>query len=60
MAKKVTLYIEDTEIKLLVTNGKQVEKWASLMLEPKLVRDGVIVDEDGVVSYAVHQRLFYT
>ncbi len=50
MAKKVTLYIEDTEIKLLVTNGKQVEKWASLMLEPRLVREGVIVDEDGVAE----------
>ena len=28
MAKKVTLYIEDTDIKLLVTSGKQGEKWA--------------------------------
>jgi type IV pilus assembly protein PilM len=50
MAKKVTLYIEDTEIKLLVTNGKQVEKWASLLLEPTLVRDGVIIDEDKVAE----------
>jgi type IV pilus assembly protein PilM len=50
MAKKVTLYIEDTDIKLLVTSGKQVEKWASLLLEPKLVRDGVIIDEDKVAE----------
>ncbi len=50
MAKKVTLYIEDTEIKLLVTKGMQVEVWASLMLEPKLVSDGVIVDEDLVAE----------
>jgi type IV pilus assembly protein PilM len=50
MAKKVTLYIEDTDIKLLVTNGKQVEKWASLLLEPTLVRDGVIIDEERVAD----------
>ena len=50
MAKKVTLYIEDTEIKLLVTKGMQVEEWASLLLEPKLVSDGVIVDEDQVAE----------
>ena len=50
MAKKVTLYIEDTEIKLLVTKGVQVEEWASLLLEPKLVSDGVIVDEDQVAE----------
>ncbi|MCJ7768913.1 MAG: pilus assembly protein PilM [Dehalococcoidales bacterium] len=50
MAKKVTLYIEDTDIKLLVTSGKQVEKWASLLLEPALVRDGVIIDEERVAD----------
>ena len=50
MAKKVTLYIEDTDIKLLVTKGKHVEKWASLLLEPSLVRDGVILDEDQVAE----------
>ena len=48
--KKVTLYIEDTDIKLLVTKGKQVEKWASLLLEPSLVRDGVIIDEEQVAE----------
>jgi type IV pilus assembly protein PilM len=50
MATKVTLYIEDTDIKLLVTKGRQVERWASLLLEPTLVRDGVIMDEDGVAN----------
>jgi len=47
---KTTLYIEDTEIKLLVTKGTQIDKWASLLLEPSLVRDGVIVDEDQVAE----------
>ena len=51
MAKKVTIYIEDTDIKLLVTKGKKrVEKWASLLLEPSLVSDGVILDEDRVAD----------
>ena len=50
MARKVTLYIEDTDIKLLVTKGEKVEKWASLLLEPSLVRDGVIIDEDRVAE----------
>ncbi len=50
MANKVTIYIEDTDIKLLVTSGKKVDKWASLLLEPSLVRDGVIVDEEQVAE----------
>ena len=51
MAKKVvTLFIDDTNIRLLVTKGKQVQKWARLLLEPGLVIDGVIVDEAQVVD----------
>ena len=45
MAKQVTtLFIEDTAIRLLVGRGKQVEKWASLPLEPGLVKHGLIQD----------------
>ena len=44
MAKVVTLYIDDTSLRLLVAKGKQVKKWADLPLEPGLVRDGVVVD----------------
>ncbi len=45
MAKKVTtLFIRDTSINLLVMNGRQIEKWASLPLEPGLVSQGLIVD----------------
>jgi len=50
MATQVTLYIEDTDIKLLVTRNRQIEKWASLLLEPGLVSDGVILDEDQVAQ----------
>ena len=48
MARKISLYIEDTEIKVLVTSGNQVDKWASLMLDPGLVSEGVILDENRV------------
>ena len=44
MARQITLYIEDTDIKLLVASDKQVQKWARLPLDPGLVRDGVIIE----------------
>ena len=51
MAEKVmTLYFEDTGIKLLVAKGRKVEQWSSLPLEPGLVVGGVIVDENRVAS----------
>ena len=51
MAKRVTtLFIRDTSINLLVMKGKQVEKWASLPLEPGLVSHGLIVDEAQVAD----------
>ena len=46
MAEKVlTLYFEDTSIKLLVAKGRKVESWAMVSLEPGLVTSGTIVDE---------------
>jgi type IV pilus assembly protein PilM len=46
MAEKVmTLYFEDTSIKLLVAKGRKVESWAMVPLEPGLVAGGTIVDE---------------
>ena len=51
MAKKTTtLFIRDTGINLLVMKGKQVEKWASSPLEPGLVSQGLILDEDRVAE----------
>ena len=51
MAKRVTtLFIRDTAINLLVMKGRQVEKWASLPLEPGLVSQGLIVDEARVAD----------
>ena len=46
MARKVTtLFIRDTTINLLVMKGGKIEKWASAPLEPGLVSQGLVVDE---------------
>ena len=51
MAKKVVnLYIDDAGIRLLVTHGKRIKKWADLPLEPNLVKDAVIVNEEEVAA----------
>lgn len=51
MAKKITtLFIRDTSINLLVMNGRQIEKWASLPLERGLVSQGFIIDETQVAD----------
>jgi len=51
MAKKVTtLFIRDTAINLLVMKGQKVEKWASSPLEPGLVSQGLVVDEEQVAD----------
>ncbi|MFC1956725.1 pilus assembly protein PilM [Chloroflexota bacterium] len=47
---QVTLFIEDSAIKLLVAKGRRVEKWAKLSLEPGLVSDGLILDETQVAD----------
>ncbi|MDD5591004.1 MAG: pilus assembly protein PilM [Dehalococcoidales bacterium] len=47
---EVSLFIEDTAIKVMVTRGRRVEKWASLPLEPGLVSDGLILDESQVAG----------
>ncbi len=51
MAKKiVTLYIDDTSIRLLVVHGKRIKKWADLPLEPGLVKNAVVVKEAEVAA----------
>lgn len=48
--KVTTLYIDDTSLKLLVARGEQVQKWATLPLEPGLIKDGVVVDGTKVAA----------
>jgi len=43
LAKRiVTLEIDTTAIRLMETREGRVEKWASLSLDPTIIRDGVI------------------
>ncbi len=51
MAKRVvTLYIDDTSLRLLVTQGKRIRKWADLPLAPGLVKSAVVVKEAEVTA----------
>ena len=48
--KVVTLYIDDTSIRLLVTSGRRIKKWAVLPLEPGLVKNAVVIKESEVAA----------
>jgi Tfp pilus assembly protein PilN len=51
MAKRIlTLYIDDTGIRLLVCKGNRVKKWAELPLQPHQLDGAVITDVEGVAS----------
>lgn len=51
MAKKiVTLYVDDTGIRVLSTDGKTVGQWAYATLEPGLIQGGVVADEEKVAA----------
>jgi len=46
----VTLYIDDTSLRLLATSGKQVRKWADVALEPGLVKNAVVLKQQEVAT----------
>jgi Tfp pilus assembly PilM family ATPase len=50
MSRKVTVYINDNSMYLLVSQGAIVKKWASATLEPDLVRGAVVQQPDVVAS----------
>ncbi|MFC2056191.1 PilN domain-containing protein [Chloroflexota bacterium] len=51
MAKKiVTLYIDDTSLRLMVTQGQQIKEWAESPLEPGLVENNVVIGEAEVAT----------
>ena len=51
MAKKiVTLYICDTSLQLMVTDGKRIKQWADLPLEPGLIQNSVVIKEAEVTA----------
>ena len=48
--KIVTLYIDDTSIRLMITRGKRIKKWADTPLEPGLIKNGVVIRETAVTD----------
>jgi Tfp pilus assembly PilM family ATPase len=46
----VTLYIDDTSLRLLVCQGQTIKKWAELKLEPGLIKDTMILQEAEVTA----------
>jgi len=57
MAKRtVSLYIDDTSLRLTVTQGRQVKDWAELPLEPGLVESNIVIEETEVAARI--QQLF--
>ena len=52
----VTLEIDTTAIRFMETTGGRVVKWASLSLDPNMIRDGVISDPQAL-SAAVRQLM---
>jgi Tfp pilus assembly PilM family ATPase/Tfp pilus assembly protein PilN len=48
--KVVTLYIDDTSIRALVTSGQRVKKWAEMPLETGLVKNSVVLKQEEVAA----------
>jgi type IV pilus assembly protein PilM len=51
-----TLYVDDTSIRLLVSQGLKIKKWAEMQLEPDLIKDS-IVNEEGEIALRVKNLL---
>ncbi|MDP3879858.1 MAG: PilN domain-containing protein [Dehalococcoidales bacterium] len=46
MAKKIiTLYIDDSSLRLMVTRGERIKEWAYFPLENGLIKNNVVTDE---------------
>lgn len=48
--EQASLYIDDAAIYVLLSRGRQVVKWGSIPLEPGLMAEGLIQDEDAVAA----------
>ena len=44
----VTIYVSDTILRTMVSDGKQIQEWAEMQLEPGLIENNSIVDEETV------------
>jgi len=48
---KVTLYIDNSSLRLLVIRSQRIQKWAEIQLEPGLIKDGTVIDELKVANH---------
>jgi Tfp pilus assembly PilM family ATPase len=42
---KITLFIDDTSIRVMVIRGQKIKRWADLKLDPGLIKDNIVLDE---------------
>ena len=45
-----SIFVDDSMVTILTASGKHVQKWGNIPLEPEMVRDGAIIDMDGVAD----------
>lgn len=50
----VSLFLDDSSIRLLVSSGRNIKKWGELSLEPGLVKGGVVVKEEEIAAKIQH------
>ncbi|UCD09445.1 MAG: pilus assembly protein PilM [Dehalococcoidales bacterium] len=46
----VTIYVSDTVLRTMVSDGKQILEWAEMQLEPGLIENNSIVEEEAVAE----------
>lgn len=56
MTRRLTLFVEETSVRLLAINGKRVEKWDEILLPSGLVSSGVVSDETKLAEL-IRERL---
>jgi type IV pilus assembly protein PilM len=58
MAKKLSLFIEDNYLRVLLCENERVVKWANLPLEAGLIANGVVTDEEKLAELIKQQFNF--
>lgn len=58
MARKLSLFIEDNSIKLLLCDNERILRWANLPLEAGLIVNGVVADEEKLAALIKQQFQF--
>lgn len=58
MAKKLSIFIEDTNLRVLLCDNEKIVKWASLPFDAGLVANGVVTDEEKLAMLIKQQFNF--